>query len=137
MHQGTHTIPVEFVGALEDTLSDANHHRTLLVNMIAQASALMTGKPAPSDQAYRDYPGDKPSTMILMEKLTPATLGALIALYEHKVFVQGSLWGINSFDQWGVELGKKLTNELLPKDADLTQFDESTQALMGIVNARL
>ena len=137
MHQGTHTIPVEFIGALRDTLSDPTHHRTLLVNMIAQASALMSGKSAPENEAYRDYPGDKPSTTILMEQLTPATLGALIALYEHKVFVQGALWGINSFDQWGVELGKKLTNELLPKDADLTQFDPSTQALMGLVNARL
>ncbi len=137
MHQGTHTIPVEFIGALQDTLSDTNHHRTLLVNMIAQASALMSGKPAPDAQAYRDYPGDKPSSMILMEKLTPASLGALIALYEHKVFVQGSLWGINSFDQWGVELGKKLTNELLPQDADLSGFDESTQVLMGLLNARL
>ena len=137
MHQGTHTIPVEFIGALHDELSDSTHHRTLLVNMIAQASALMTGKPAPEGQAFRDYPGDKPSTMILMEQLTPATLGALIALYEHKVFVQGSLWGINSFDQWGVELGKKLTNELLPKEADLSAFDESTQTLMGLVNERL
>ena len=137
MHQGTHTIPVEFIGALQDTLSDNTHHRTLLVNMIAQASALMSGKPAPDSQAYRDYPGDKPSTMILMEQLTPSTLGALIALYEHKVFVQGSMWGINSFDQWGVELGKKLTNELLPREADLSGFDESTQALMGLVNTRL
>jgi glucose-6-phosphate isomerase len=137
MHQGTHTIPVEFIGALQDTLSDATHHRTLLVNMIAQASALMSGKPAPDGEAYRDYPGDKPSTMILIEQLTPASLGALIALYEHKVFVQGSLWGINSFDQWGVELGKKLTNELLPKEADLKAFDESTRALMGLVNTRL
>jgi glucose-6-phosphate isomerase len=137
MHQGSHTIPVEFIGALQDRLSDKNHHRTLLVNMIAQASALMSGKPAPDDQAYRNYPGDKPSTMILMEQLTPTTLGALIALYEHKVFVQGSLWGINSFDQWGVELGKKLTNELLPQEADLSAFDDSTQALMGLVNERL
>ena len=105
--------------------------------MIAQASALMSGKPAPDVEAYRDYPGDKPSTMILIEQLTPASLGALIALYEHKVFVQGSLWGINSFDQWGVELGKKLTNELLPKEANLNAFDESTKALMGLVNSHL
>lgn len=135
MHQGTHCIPVDFIAAFEDALSDSEHHRTLLVNMLAQAAALMTGKSAPTGEPYREYPGNRPSSLIMMPKLTPATLGALIALYEHKVFVQGVIWGINSFDQWGVELGKKLTNELLPLDADLSEFDASTRAWMQRLNS--
>jgi glucose-6-phosphate isomerase len=134
MHQGTHTIPVDFIAALNDALSNDEHHRTLLVNMFAQAAALMTGRSAPDGEPFRHYPGNRPSSLIMMPKLTPAALGALIALYEHKVFVQGVIWGINSFDQWGVELGKKLTNELLPLDADLSGFDGSTQHWMSRLN---
>lgn len=134
MHQGTHTIPVDFIAALSDALSNDEHHRTLLVNMFAQAAALMTGRSAPDGEPFRHYPGNRPSSLIMIPKLTPAALGALIALYEHKVFVQGVIWGINSFDQWGVELGKKLTNELLPLDADLSGFDGSTQHWMSRLN---
>jgi len=125
---------VDFIAALNDALSNDEHHRTLLVNMFAQAAALMTGRSAPDGEPFRHYPGNRPSSLIMMPKLTPAALGALIALYEHKVFVQGVIWGINSFDQWGVELGKKLTNELLPLDADLSGFDGSTQHWMSRLN---
>jgi glucose-6-phosphate isomerase len=99
--------------------------------MLAQSSALMTGQAAPEGQQYRYYPGNKPSNTLLLKQLSPKNFGALIALYEHKVFVQGSIWNINSFDQWGVELGKKMANELLDDNAQTNAFDPSTQALFA------
>jgi glucose-6-phosphate isomerase len=91
----------------------------------------MAGQPAPEGQQHRYYPGNKPSNTLLLKRLSPKNFGALIALYEHKVFVQGSIWNINSFDQWGVELGKKMANELLGENAQTTGFDPSTQALFA------
>lgn len=128
LHQGSHLAPIDFIAAINDNLSNAEHHRVLLGNMLAQSSALMTGQPAPDGEPWRYYPGNRPSNVLLMNKLTPESFGAIIALYEHKVFVQGSIWNINSFDQWGVELGKKMANELLAANAD-SEFDASTQRL--------
>ena len=107
LHQGTHLVPVEFIAVIEpgDTLAE-EHHRQLLLNAFAQGAALMKGKQA--DDPARSYGGDRPSSTILIDDLTPRTLGALIAFYEHRVFVNGTLLGINSFDQFGVELGKEM-----------------------------
>jgi len=135
LHQGTHLIPVDFIGVLRDDMSAPEHHRVLLANMLAQSSALMAGKQSADLPAYRNYPGNRPSNVLLLDALTPATLGALIALYEHKVFVQGCLWNINSFDQWGVELGKALAGNLLKADLDLMSLDASTRDLLTRVRA--
>ncbi len=131
LHQGTRTVPIDFIATIKDNLSNDEHHRVLLGNMLAQSSALMTGQAAPEGQQYRYYPGNKPSNTLLLKQLSPKNFGALIALYEHKVFVQGSIWNINSFDQWGVELGKKMANELLDDNAQTNAFDPSTQALFA------
>ena len=126
LHQGTHLVPVEFVAVIEpgDTLAD-EHHRQLLLNAFAQGAALMAGKQA--DDPARSYPGDRPSSTILLDDLTPRTLGALIAFYEHRVFVNGVLLGINSFDQFGVELGKEMAKAAAKGGGD---FDPSTADLI-------
>ena len=128
LHQGTHLVPVEFVAAVEpgDTMA-ADHHRQLLVNCFAQGAALMAGRP--SDDPHRNYPGDRPSTTILLERLDPRTLGALIAFYEHRVFANAVLLGINPFDQFGVELGKEMA-KALDSDRSALEFDPSTEALI-------
>jgi glucose-6-phosphate isomerase len=132
LHQGTRMVPIDFVAAAVDNLSNKEHHRVLLGNMLAQASALMCGQEAPEGEPYRYYPGNKPSNVLLLDQLSPKNFGALIALYEHKVFVQGSIWNINSFDQWGVELGKKMANQLLASDTgEQTELDPSTTALFA------
>ena len=132
LHQGTRMVPIDFVAAAVDNLSNEEHHRVLLGNMLAQASALMCGQEAPEGEAYRYYPGNKPSNVLLLDQLSPKNFGALIALYEHKVFVQGSIWNINSFDQWVVELGKKMANQLLASDAGVqAELDPSTTALFA------
>lgn len=125
LHQGTRLVPVDFILALHNPLSPPGHHDMLVANCLAQAQALMQGRTAESLQdatsteaearlsVHRATPGNQPSNLLLMEALTPRTLGALIALHEHKTFVQGVIWGINSFDQWGVELGKVLADVLL------------------------
>jgi glucose-6-phosphate isomerase len=128
LHQGTHLVPVEFVASVEpgDTL-DPEHHHQLLINCFAQGAALMAGRP--SDDPHRDYPGDRPSTTILLDRLDPATLGALLAFYEHRAFANAALLGINPFDQFGVELGKEMANAL---DGDAEpDFDPSTMALIA------
>ena len=128
LHQGTHLVPVEFVAVAEpgDTLDPA-HHRQLLVNCFAQGAALMAGRPA--DDPNRAYPGDRPSTTIVAERLDPRTLGALIAFYEHRVFANAALLGINPFDQFGVELGKEMAKAL--DGGDDLAFDPSTEALIA------
>ena len=136
LHQGTHLIPVDFIGQYRDNLSSPDHHRVLMANMIAQAAALMAGKQDSQLPPYRNYPGNNPSNTITMKTLTPETFGALVALYEHKVFVQGCLWNINSFDQWGVELGKVLAKELLSGEGT-TQMDASTRRLMANLDRAL
>ncbi|MDC0134266.1 glucose-6-phosphate isomerase, partial [Porticoccaceae bacterium] len=133
LHQGTRTVPIDFIAAAKDNLSNAEHHPVLLGNMLAQSAALMTGQAAPEGQQHRFYPGNKPSNTLLLKELSPKNFGALIALYEHKVFVQGSIWNINSFDQWGVELGKKMANEFLAGDLETADFDPSTQALFAFI----
>ena len=126
LHQGTHLTPVEFVVAREpDHLLDDAHHETLVANCIAQGAALMTGRA--SDDGARHYPGDRPSATILLDQVTPYGLGALIAFYEHRVFANAVLLGINPFDQFGVELGKEMAKGLAE---GTIEFDPATQALM-------
>ena len=138
LHQGTDVIPVDFILAAEPVPGDSPaQHDLLLASALAQASALAFGD-AGTDP-HRTCPGDRPSSVILLEQLDPAALGALIALYEHKVFCQGVLWGINSFDQFGVELGKRLTDRLLPlvTQADAAvDADPATQDLATAIRAR-
>lgn len=127
LHQGSHEIPVEFIASSTPGHDlDAAHHAILLTNCFAQAAALMTGKS--SDDPHRNYVGDRPSTTILVDDVTPAILGALIAFYEHRVFANAVLMGINPFDQFGVELGKEMAKSISGNtDA---KFDPSTKALM-------
>jgi glucose-6-phosphate isomerase len=126
LHQGTHLVPVEFVAAVEPGHHlDEEHHRQLLINCFAQGAALMSGKA--SDDPHRSYPGDRPSTTLLLDRVDPATLGALLAFYEHRTFANAVLLGINPFDQFGVELGKQMAQAI---EADELEFDPSTQALI-------
>jgi glucose-6-phosphate isomerase len=150
-HQGTHLIPVDFIMPVNSWNPIGNHHQLLTANCFAQAEALLNGKSTEkaekellakgmeADKAkamapHKTMPGNRPSNMILMKKVTPETLGALMALYELKVFTQGIIWGINSFDQFGVELGKELANNILPDLARNNdqpgKHDASTQALI-------
>jgi glucose-6-phosphate isomerase len=149
LHQGTDVIPVEFILVKHPTHGLSDLHGKLLANGLAQSQALMLGKTAaqaagekaPTASAaldaatlsrHRSFPGNRPSTSLLLDHLNPHTLGALVALYEHRVFVSGAIWGINSFDQWGVELGKALCNDLLPRLASgqTEGLDGSTAGLM-------
>ncbi|WP_375249017.1 glucose-6-phosphate isomerase [Sphingomonas sp.] len=127
LHQGTHIVPVEFLAVIEagDTLPE-EHHRQLLLNAFAQGAALMKGKQV--DDPARSYPGDRPSSTLLLERLDARTLGALIAFYEHRTFVNGVLLGINSFDQFGVELGKEMAKAAAKGGGD---FDPSTTDLIA------
>ncbi len=124
IHQGTKLIPCDFIGFFKTLNPIGNHHDLLMSNVFAQAEALAFGKTAEQLQAentaealipHRTFDGNRPSNTILAEVLTPETLGKLIALYEHSVFVQGTIWQIDSFDQWGVELGKVLANRIIPE----------------------
>lgn len=146
LHQGSDLIPIDFIAALKPAHPHREQHKVLLANCFAQSEALMRGKSqaeattdmqaqgmsAEKIQAllpHRIFPGNRPSNTLLMESLTPATLGALVALYEHKVFVQGVLWNINSFDQWGVELGKVLAGRILTElDTGKTELHDSSTA---------
>ncbi len=131
LHQGSDVIPVEFIAVKKVAHDLPEHHHKLLANGLAQAQALMLGQQA--RDGHRHMPGNRPSTFLLLEELTPASLGALIALYEHRVFVAGSLWGINSFDQWGVELGKVLAKNIEPRlsSGDAAGLDASTAGLLA------
>ena len=127
LHQGTHLVPVEFLAVVDaDHMLDPEHHRQLLINCFAQGAALMAGRA--SDDPARNYPGDRPSSTVLLEELDPETLGALLAFYEHRTFTFATLLGLNPFDQFGVELGKAIANEIAGGES--TRFDASTQALM-------
>ena len=127
LHQGTNLVPVDFIAAIEpgDELA-SDHHHNLLANCFAQGAALMAGKA--SKDAARAYPGDRPSATILCEELNAATLGALIAFHEHRTFANGVMLGINSFDQFGVELGKEIAKSIVAGGAT---FDASTEALLA------
>ncbi|MEY2958714.1 MAG: 6-phosphogluconolactonase/glucose-6-phosphate isomerase [Actinomycetota bacterium] len=130
LHQGTRIVPVDFIGFANPSHPHRHHHDLLMSNLFAQAEALAFGRSNPAEP-HRHFPGDRPSTMILADRLTPSVLGQLIALYEHIVFVQGVVWGINSFDQWGVELGKELAERILPEltgSPDVDGHDPATNA---------
>ena len=131
LHQGTDVVPVEFVAVKKHKHELPGHHRLLLANALAQAQALMVGKADAG--GHKDFPGNRPSTFLLLDELTPTSLGALIALQEHRVFVSGSVWGINSFDQWGVELGKVMAKDIERRLAsgDATGLDGSTTGLLA------
>lgn len=149
IHQGTRLIPCDFIGFVKSLNPLGDHHRKLMANFFAQQEALAFGKDKetllseniPEHQiAYREFEGNRPSTCLLAEKLTPKSLGSLLALYEHKVFVQGILWNIYSFDQWGVELGKQLASKILPElkpgyDSDLLH-DPSTSNQIRFFNLK-
>ena len=131
LHQGTEVIPVDIVAAAHGDEGPPEHQARLLANAIAQAEALMVGH-ANAQEPWRNFPGDRPTSFILLDRISPVALGALVALYEHKVFVEGVLWGIDSFDQWGVELGKTLAKQVLPElqGEAMGRHDPSTTALI-------
>ena len=143
IHQGTKLIPCDFIGFIQTLNPLTPHHDLLMANVFAQTEALAFGKTRQEVEAdgvkaeqvaHRVFEGNRPTNTILADKLTPRILGSLIALYEHKVFVQGAIWNINSFDQWGVELGKVLASKIVPElqaeaEPDL-QHDSSTNALI-------
>ena len=143
IHQGGQTIPCDFIALREADFPLAGHHAKLLANCLAQSAALAFGQTradvdaagVPSALApYKTFPGNQPSTTLVLPRLTPYTLGQLLALYEHKVFCLGVLWNLNSFDQWGVELGKQLANRLTPLlsgTGDDSAFDSSTRGLIA------
>ena len=130
LHQGTDRVPVEFVAVRKPAHGLPGHHELLLANALAQAQALMQGKADAG--GHRHFSGNRPSTFFLLEALTPASLGALLALYEHRVFTSGAVWGIDSFDQWGVELGKVLATDIAQRLAsgDTQGLDSSTAGLL-------
>jgi glucose-6-phosphate isomerase len=143
LHQGTRLIPADFIGFARTANPLGRHQDLLTANLIAQTEALAFGKTSaevtaegvPAFQVpHRTFEGNRPSNTILADDLTPATLGKLVALYEHKVFVQGTIWGINSFDQWGVELGKALAGRIVPEleapAEPRLDHDSSTNALI-------
>lgn len=152
LHQGTHVTPIDLIASLEKRSNLPGHHEILLSNVFAQAEAFMRGKtpdearaelqaqglPADKIEAlvpHKTFSGNRPTNMILLDKLTPRNMGSLIAMYEHKVFVQGVIWGINSFDQWGVELGKQLAKTILAEltgDVEPQQHDASTARLIRL-----
>ncbi len=130
LHQGTQVVPADFIGVVRADHPFAANHAALLANLLAQTEALANGRD--SEDPHRRYPGNRPSTLLLLDALTPESLGMLIALYEHSVYLQSVLWGINAFDQFGVELGKQVANALLPalrgeREAD----DPVTRALLA------
>nr|ABU25168.1 glucose-6-phosphate isomerase [Leishmania lainsoni] len=156
IHQGTKIIPCDFIGCVQTQNRVGDHHRILMSNFFAQTEALMVGKSAeevrqelvksgmPSDAIetllpHKMFTGSRPSNSILVNALTPRALGAIIAMYEHKVLVQGAIWGINSYDQWGVELGKVLAKSILPqlKSGNIvSNHDGSTNGLINMFNTR-
>jgi glucose-6-phosphate isomerase len=142
IHQGTSLIPCDFIGFSRSLNPLGDHHDILVANLLAQTEALAFGKTAaevetegtaPELLAHRTFPGNRPTSTILADELTPRTLGALVALYEHSVFTQGVIWGVDSFDQWGVELGKVLARRIIPElSSDAApEHDSSTNALIA------
>lgn len=150
IHQGTQLIPADFIAPINSHNEQADHHYKLLANCFAQTEALMCGKSRDEvaeelEQSdleveqvvnllpHKVFPGNRPTNTILLDKLTPTRLGSLIALYEHKIFVQGIIWRVNSFDQWGVELGKQLAGVILPElqgEVEVGEHDSSTRGLI-------
>jgi glucose-6-phosphate isomerase len=132
IHQGTALVPCDFIAFGKSRNPIGRHHDMLLANVFAQTQALAFG--TESSLPHRFFEGNRPTNTILAESLTPATLGALVALYEHSVFTQAAIWGINAFDQWGVELGKVLAAAILPELESAAEpalaHDSSTNALI-------
>jgi len=131
-------VPCEFMIAAEGSEPALEHQHDLLkANCLAQSEALMRGRESKNLRPCRVFPGNRPSITLAYNKLTPFTLGQLIALYEHRVFVEGVIWGINSFDQWGVELGKEMATALVPlvQGADASDKDGSTRGLLKALDA--
>ena len=150
IHQGTKIIPAEFIGFKESLFGDQEHQDKLMANFFAQTEALMNGKTKETVLAeleakkmpkaqieklapYKVFTGNKPTTTILIDKLTPKSLGSLVALYEQRIFVQGIVWNIFSYDQWGVELGKQLADSILSEinTKVIKQHDDSTNELLN------
>jgi glucose-6-phosphate isomerase len=149
LHQGTRLVPADLIGFNRSNYPHPEHHQLLMANLFAQAEALAFGRTADEVRAagvdealvpHRTFAGNRPSTTILADQLTPGVLGQLVALYEHKVFTQGAIWGVNSFDQWGVELGKSLAQAIIPEvqadDDPSLAHDSSTNALIRRYRAR-
>jgi len=133
LHQGTRVVPADFIGFARAHHPFQEHHDLLMANLFAQSEALAFGRKN-ADEPHRNFAGDRPNTVILAELLTPSVLGQLIALYEHIVHVQGTIWQVNSYDQWGVELGKELANQITPELVDTPTpdaHDSSTNALIA------
>jgi glucose-6-phosphate isomerase len=156
VHQGTRLVPCDFIAPIETHNPLGKHHEMLLANFFAQTEALMQGKTSDEARAeleaqklpaeriaqlvpHKTFAGNRPTTSILVQKVTPRTLGALVAMYEHKIFVQGIVWDIYSFDQWGVELGKQLASKILPElevAGDVATHDSSTNGLINLYKRR-
>jgi glucose-6-phosphate isomerase len=145
LHQGTVLVPCDFIAPAISHNNIGDHHQKLLSNFFAQTEALMNGKPIdevkketgsgdPNVMTFRQFSGNRPTNSILLKQITPYTLGRLIALYEHKIFVQGVIWNIYSFDQWGVELGKQLANKILPELAGHKPVDGHDSSTNGLIN---
>jgi glucose-6-phosphate isomerase len=134
IHQGTVLIPCDFFGFGRTLNPLGDHHDLLTANVFAQTEALAFGETAPPDQPYREFDGNRPTSTFLLDVLTPEALGKLVALYEHSVFTQGTIWHVNSFDQWGVELGKVLAKRIIPEleapDEPELKHDSSTNTLI-------
>lgn len=152
IHQGTHLIPCDFIAPAISHNPLADHHQKLLSNFFAQTEALMNGKDEEEVEdellrqgksveeiarlaPFRIFTGNRPTNSILVKKITPFSLGELIALYEHKIFVQGVIWNIYSFDQWGVELGKQLANRILPELGNNDTVSSHDVSTNGLINA--
>jgi glucose-6-phosphate isomerase len=137
LHQGSQVVPCDFIGVLRPAHGYQDNHRALLSNLLAQCEALASG--SPNADPHRHYPGDRPSSLLLLDQLDPHSLGALLALYEHSVYVQALLWGINAFDQWGVELGKQLASQLLPafSGGEPGPCDAVTRSLLAEIRPHL
>jgi glucose-6-phosphate isomerase len=150
IHQGTKLIPTDFIGYVAPLYGDQEHHNKLMSNFFAQTEALLNGKTPEKVQEefdkqgiekekaaylkpFKVFTGNKPTNTILIDKLTPESLGSLVAMYEHKIFVQGIIWNIFSYDQWGVELGKQLANSILDEinSNTIAQHDSSTSLLLN------
>lgn len=133
LHQGTQIVPADFIGVIRADHAHESNHAALLANLLAQTEAFANGQV--SDDPHRAYAGNRPSTLLLLDVLTPESLGALIALYEHSVYLQSVLWGINAFDQFGVELGKQVANKLLPAlQGDVEADDPVTRAILSEIH---
>lgn len=131
LHQGSSVVPVDFIASLTHPTDTPEHNRSLLSNMLAQAEAFMLGSEDKSQVNFNNCSGNRPSNILLLDEVSPKILGALIAIYEHKVFTQGVIWNVNSFDQWGVQLGKKLASSIAAHER--VSHDSSTANLLKII----